>query len=223
MKLVVLLIYGLIKIISLLKSKQYSLDPQTLNIERNLYNINGGSSETFAHDYLFENMYITEGEKKENKKEEVGKEGCSMNKKVFIDYLNTIRDKHMVQRIKWLDELSNEAKRYTDRLESSNNCTYTHYEYTDLTQIFFEGPERLSERDLINKWYEPFYYLNTNSTKKKQINYFNTGMILNEAVSEIGCYKICCPYGEIYLCLFRPKFPNEEDIFDHIKPNKYIR
>jgi uncharacterized protein YkwD len=66
----------------------------------------------------------------------------------FLEYLDIIRDKHNVPKIKWDNDLENQAKIYATRLKLNNGCKYE--DRTQFSELHLQIPERLTEKEVIN-------------------------------------------------------------------------
>ena len=110
---------------------------------------------------------------------------------------------------------------YLIKLKNDHECNYSKIsqEKEDYDMLHYEGPERLTELELLHKWYDPIY---TIENMNPGVDYFSTGIMLSPDNDQIGCSKICCHLKEIYMCMLRPKIQGEDSVIERIKPNKYL-
>jgi hypothetical protein len=148
---------------------------------------------------------------------------CYFDKDKFMENLDLIRDKHQVQKVKWDADLENKAKTYTSHLREKN-CRYE--DRVEFSELHYQATERLTEKEVLEKWYDPVYYYNfTNSTfMYEKMNTYSMTVLLWDNVTAVGCAKACCPISELFICDFLPIIiqPDILQRIKHIKPNRFL-
>ena len=156
--------------------------------------------------YLFSEYYIDEYDEnilKGNNDYIIQNNQCYFNKRIFINYINFVRD--------------NKDRTNCEIIDSSviNN---------ELGQIAYINSyiKPKTEKEIIRDWYSPIYSFKLN----EYTNYYPLAYLLFDTVKSVGCSISCCPNTnkEIIVCVFSPVLVGlrEKDIPSHIKPNKYI-
>ena len=179
--------------------------------------------------YLFSEYYIDEYEEnilKGNNDYIIQNNQCYFNKRIFINYINFIRDKHSVTPLQWDNTLSSTARILADKNKHRTNCAIIDSSVinNELGQIAYinsySNPK--TEKEIIRDWYSPIYSFKLN----EYTNYYPLAYLLFDTVKSVGCSVSCCPNTnkEIIVCVFSPVLVGlkEKDIPSHIKPNKYI-
>ena len=151
---------------------------------------------------------------------------CYFNKRIFINYINFIRDKHSVPPLQWDNSLSSTAAILAKKNKHRTNCTIIDSSVinNELGQIAYINSYYTpkTEKEMIRDWYSPIYSFKLN----EYTNYYPLAYLLFDTVKSVGCSISCCPNAnkEIIVCVFSPVLVGlkEKDIPSHIKPNKYI-
>lgn len=207
--------------LSLISKKQaFIIDDDAMKAEYNLYRINLPSSPNTAEEYL-ENYFYVDDENKEPLLKTDKKGSCRIDKAKFIYHINHIRRKHDTEIFTWNEELEEMVDDYLEKIKYDHECTYNKLdtEKNDYEILVYEGPQRLTEKELLQKWYDPYYRL---KDRPLGLDFYSMGVMLSPDVDKIGCSKICCHLKEIYMCMIRPQIQNQADLLDKIKPNKYL-
>lgn len=199
----------------------FEIEGQKMEAEYNLYRVNVNSDPNSSEEYL-ENYYYVPDENKPSMIKVDEKGSCRLDKDKLIHHLNQLRTKHEVTHMIWKKELEERAYDYLLELKNEHECKYTKLEqkFEDYDMLRYEGPERLTELELLHKWYDSIYTLDN---MRKDEDYFSAGLMLSIQVNEIGCSKICCHLKEMYICMLQPKIQDESSVIDSINPNKYFK
>jgi hypothetical protein len=203
------------------KKQAFVIDDKAMKAEYNLYRINLPSDPNTAEEYLEDYFYVND-ETREPLVKKDKKGSCKIDKDKLIYHLNNIRKKHDTESFTWNAELEEMVDDYLQQIQYEHDCTYTKLdtEKKDFDSVLYEGPERLTERELLQIWYKPYYTL---SEMRRDIDYYSMGVVLSPDVNKIGCSKICCHLKEMYMCMLRPQVQNQSTIFDKIKQNKFLK
>jgi hypothetical protein len=156
---------------------------------------------------------------------------CFFNRGKFIDYLNIIREKHSVFPMSWSRDLEEQAKIYAFNIKTNNECKYKPDKMRKfIGEAVYENSERITEKELLQKWYSPaYYYYNFKNVKENiyldTVGTYPMAMLLWDEVKEVGCAKVCCKSRELNICHFSPVVtnPNIFEMEKHIKPNRYLK
>lgn len=207
---------------------------------KNLYNINKITNpETDGFNYLNSGYFISNQEEfnleqtaryqidSNNNINNNNSNDCILDRYKLISRINSLRDKHQVKRLEYDSTLESQALSYALEMKHQNNCEYYLNEKTHFSELFSVNYSRLSENQVINKWYEPVYHYDFKN-KKFKINGINAYSMLNllwDDTKRVGCSKVCCLTTELVVCDFFPVIiqPNLTEIGLHIKGNKYLK
>jgi hypothetical protein len=207
-------------ILGLNLKQAFEIDSNSMEAEYNLYRVNILSDPNSAEEYLESYYYVPDDNRPSMIKPD-DKGSCRLNKDKFIYHFNQLRNKHQVPLMVWNKELEEKSRDYLLELKNEHECKYEKLEHEkeDFDFLRFEGPKRLTELELLHKWYDPIYTLDNMSKDK---DYFSTGIMLSTENFKVGCSKICCHLKEMYLCMLGPKVQDEGSVIEKIKPNKYL-
>jgi len=92
-------------------------------------------------------------------------------------------------------------------------------------ELFHYNIKRMTEKEIINQWYEPMFDFDYTAFKfKPGTNGFSAIQMLYASTKEVGCAKSCCLYSELMICNFFPVIvePSMIELSANIKPNKYL-
>jgi hypothetical protein len=150
--------------------------------------------------------------------------GCAFDRQKFLEYLNIIRDKHNLTEIIWDSTLESQAKIYTNKLKNDNKCIYK--KRLAYSELFTSGSERLTEKQILDKWYAPAYDYDFENVlfRYPLLNGYSIFVMLWDSVDKVGCAKSCCSGAEVVVCDFLPTIvePKAIEIKAHVRPNKYF-
>lgn len=185
--------------------------------------------ESDQFNYLNSANYITEQEEfnlEQANQFQLNSSTCILDRYLIIERINELRNKHQVKKLKYDSLLEAQATQYGLKMQKENNCEYYNSEKNHFSENFSVNYSRLSERQVIDKWYEPIYHFDFKNKKFKinGINAYSSFNLLWDETEKVGCTKVCCLTTELYICDFFPVLiqPTIEEIASHIKPNKYL-
>jgi hypothetical protein len=187
----------------------------------------------YGADYLVSEKYIDEQDEynmKNYMEYNYDNEQCIFNRQRFMEHLNMIRFKHQVPSMRYDLDLENQAKIFALKIKKENKCKFPKDERRMyISEAFYDGEERLTEKELLQKWYRPAYFnynfVNvTHNLTYDTVKNYPMALLLWDTVSQVGCAKVCCETRELNLCHFLPILvdPNVLEMKKHIKNNKFI-
>jgi hypothetical protein len=209
--------------------------PRSLLVENALSRINTIVNPLkYGADYLMRGTYIDDQDEYNLKKyleSSYGeKETCLFNRQRFMEHLNLIRFKHQVKGMIWDNDLESQAKIYALKIKKDRNCKLKFDEKRMfIGEAYYVSEERLTEKELLQKWYRPAYYnynfVNVTYNKNYDTtNNYPMALLLWDTVNRVGCAKVCCEKRELNICHFLPivQDPNILEMKRHIKNNRFI-
>lgn len=151
---------------------------------------------------------------------------CLLNRVKILDKINLIRQQHSSPALRYDNNLENQAKAYAEKMKLENDCLYDQQEASHFSELFTTNYKRLSEVDVIEKWYSSVYSYDfkIQTFTMMGINAYPMLNILWDTMTSVGCSRVCCASRELYICDFYPVLiqPGLEEISKHIHPNKYF-
>lgn len=209
--------------------------PRSLLVENAMYRINTFVNPLkYGADYLMRGTYINDQDEYSLKNYEESSysenETCLFNRQRFMEHLNLIRFKHQVKEMIWNKDLESQAKIYALKIKKDRKCMREFDENRMfIGEAFYVNEERLTEKELLQKWYQPAYldYNFVNVTYNKNYNIvknYAMALLLWDTVDKVGCAKVCCENRELNICHFAPvvEDPNIAEMKKHIKNSRFI-